>query len=160
MLDLGCGSGHPIAADLIGRGLAVTGVDFAPAMLAIALESLPGGTWIEADLREAAFAPGGFAAVIAWDSQFHLTRDEQRDLIGRVGRWLAPGGRYLFTCGPRDSEGWGRVDAGPVWHASLSLAGYASALEAAGLRVVRFAAEEAESHGHTVLLAVKDGAAG
>ncbi len=83
VLDLGCGSGYPIAAALLARGLAVTGVDFAPAMLAIARQSLPMGHWIEADLTELPDL-GCFDAILGWDSLFHLSPEAQRRLLPRL----------------------------------------------------------------------------
>lgn len=156
VLDLGCGSGHPVAADLLARGFRVTGVDFAPAMLAIARRTLPGGDWIEADIRS--YRPGpGLSAAIGWDSLFHLAAAEQRAVLPRLCAALEPGGRLLFTSGPAAGEAWGRVSGGPVWHESLSPAGYAALLEDAGMAIRRFVAEDRETAGHTVWLARRVG---
>ena len=46
ILDLGCGTGRPIAEDLIRRGYDVTGVDGSAQMLAIARRNLPGAQLI------------------------------------------------------------------------------------------------------------------
>ena len=51
VLDLGCGAGEPIAAWFKAEGFAVTGVDFAPAMLRIARSRWPEGDWRQADMR-------------------------------------------------------------------------------------------------------------
>lgn len=152
VLDLGCGSGHPVAADLLARGFAVTGLDFAEAMLAIARATLPLGTWIAGDMRDLP-VEGRFHAVIAWDSFFHLSGDEQRALIPRIAALLAPGGWFLFTAGPAEGEVWGAVSGGPVWHASLSPAAYAAALQEAGLHLRRFIAEDPDTAGRSVVLA-------
>ncbi|NTT84849.1 class I SAM-dependent methyltransferase [Tabrizicola fusiformis] len=152
VLDLGCGSGHPVAADLLARGFAVTGLDFSEAMLAIARATLPAGDWIAGDMRDLP-VDGPFEAVIAWDSFFHLTGEEQRALIPRIAACLSPGGWFLFTAGPAEGEVWGAVSGGPVWHASLSPAGYATALQEAGLHLRRFIAEDPATAGRTVVLA-------
>lgn len=151
VLDLGCGSGYPIAAALLARGLAVTGVDFAPAMLAIARQSLPMGHWIEADLTELPDL-GCFDAILGWDSLFHLSPEAQRRLLPRLAGWLRPGGHLLFTAGPEAVEAWGAVSGGPVWHASLAPAAYVSLLETAGLQLRRFVAEDPETAGRSVWL--------
>ncbi len=157
VLDLGCGSGHPVAADLLARGFAVTGLDFSGQMLAIARATLPAGRWIEADMRHLPQA-GRFHAVIAWDSFFHLTASDQRALIPRIAAALHPGGWFLFTSGPAEGEVWGAVSGGPVWHASLSPAAYAACLQDAGLHLRRFVAEDPDTAGRTVWLLRRSGA--
>ena len=152
VLDLGCGSGHPVAADLLTRGFAVTGLDFSEAMLAIARAALPAGEWIAGDMRDLPVT-GAFHAVIAWDSFFHLTGAEQQALIPRIAARLHPGGWFLFTAGPAEGEVWGAVSGGPVWHASLSPAAYAACLQDTGLHLRRFVAEDPATSGRTVVLA-------
>jgi trans-aconitate methyltransferase len=103
VLDLGCGAGEPIARFFIGRGLDLTGVDAAPAMIAICKERFPDAAWVEADMRGLVL-PLRFNAIVAWDSFFHLTRDEQRAMFPVFKKHIAPGGLLLFTSGPRDGE--------------------------------------------------------
>jgi SAM-dependent methyltransferase len=130
----------------------VTGVDFAPAMLALASARFPGEIWIEADMSRLDLGRR-FAGIVAWDSLFHLTADEQRALVPRLADHLLPGGALLFTSGPDAGEAWGSVGGMPVYHASLSPAGYAGLLEASGLIVRAFIAEDRECAGHSVWLA-------
>jgi SAM-dependent methyltransferase len=152
ILDLGCGAGEPIAAHLVAAGHEVTGVDFAPAMLARARARFPAETWVEADMRTLDLGRR-FGGIVAWDSFFHLAADEQRALIPRLAGHLVPGGALLFTAGPDAGEAWGAVVGAPVWHASLSPAGYAGALEASGLLVRGFLAEDPDCAGRSVWLA-------
>jgi hypothetical protein len=95
--------------------------------------------------------------VIAWDSLFHLTPADQRVALHRIAAHLAPGGRLLTTVGPRAGEARGRVcavgDERSVYHASLSPRGYLDALEAAGLELRAFVAEDPACDRHSVLLA-------
>lgn len=140
ILDLGCGAGEPIAAWLVGQGRAVTGVDFAAPLLDRARARLP-GEWILADMR-ALDLGRRFAGILAWDSFFHLTKVEQRAMFPRFARHLAPGGALMFTSGTEAGEAIGAVDGRALHHASLSPAGYAACLEAAGLEVRAFVAED------------------
>jgi len=155
VLDLGCGAGEPIAAWLIGQGFAVTGVDFAPGMLAIARQRWPEGDWREADMRTLDL-PDRFDGIVSWDAFFHLTPDAQRGVIPRLARHLLPGGALMLTVGPRAGEATGTVEGAPVYHASLAPAEYATRLEVAGLRLTGFLAEDPDCDRHTVLMAVKD----
>ena len=125
VLDLGCGAGEPIAAWLIGRGHPVTGLDFAPAMLAIARARWPAGDWRRGDMR-ALDLPERFGGVVAWDSFFHLTAEEQRGTLPRMARHVAPGGALLTTVGPRAGAVAGRVAGLRVHHASLDVSEYAA----------------------------------
>ena len=54
ILDLGCGTGVPIARYLIEHGCEVTGVDAAPAMIDLAGARFPTMTWLVHDMRELA----------------------------------------------------------------------------------------------------------
>jgi SAM-dependent methyltransferase len=58
LLDLGCGTGRPIAEWFIERGWEVTGVDAAGAMIALCRERFPEATWIEHDMRRSRSASG------------------------------------------------------------------------------------------------------
>ena len=51
VLDIGCGGAEPMAGYLIGKGFAVTGVDSAPAMIALCRERHPGQQWMVHDMR-------------------------------------------------------------------------------------------------------------
>jgi 2-polyprenyl-3-methyl-5-hydroxy-6-metoxy-1,4-benzoquinol methylase len=152
VLDLGCGGGEPIARWLIERGFAVTGVDVAEPMLAICRRRWPGGEWLHGDMR-ALDLGRRFAGIVAWDSLFHLTAEDQQATFPLVARHLAPGGAFLFTSGPEAGEAVGAVEGLPVYHASLSPAGYAAALEAAGLVARAFRTEDPDCAGHSVWLA-------
>lgn len=66
-LDIGCGSGMAarIAAD---KGAAVSGVDAAPALLAIARDRTPAGDFQQADLEDLPFADASFDVVASFNA--------------------------------------------------------------------------------------------
>jgi trans-aconitate methyltransferase len=103
VLDLGCGTGDPIARLLLERGCRVTGVDSSPSLLAIARERLPEGEWLVGDLRTLDL-DRRFDAVLAWHSFFHLSIEDQRATIPRLAAHAAPGAALCFTSGPRHGE--------------------------------------------------------
>ncbi len=95
ILELGVGTGR-LAIPLAQRGLAVTGVDASPAMLA-ALSVKPGSDTVEAVLGDMADPPVGasrFAVVfVAYNTLFNLvTVEGQRTCLTNAARLLAPGG--------------------------------------------------------------------
>lgn len=152
VLDLGCGTGEPIARFLLKRGLRVTGVDAATAMLALARRRLPQGEWIAADMRGLALGRR-FAAVVAWDGFFHLEADDQRAMFDVFAAHAAPAARLLFTSGPAAGEAVGSLEDRPLFHASLDPEEYEALLARAGFRVLAHAPRDAASRGHTVWLA-------
>ncbi|KHA53364.1 class I SAM-dependent methyltransferase [Sulfitobacter geojensis] len=155
VLDVGCGSGDPIARWFIAEGFSVTGTDFSPPMLDILRDRWPSGDWRLADMRSLELGEC-FDGLIAWNSFFHLTQDEQRVVLPRFARHLKTGGTLLVTVGPREGETTGTVGGETVYHASLSPAEYATALENCGLRLTGFLAEDPETQQHSVLMAHKD----
>lgn len=152
VLDVGCGSAEPIAAHLIGQGCTLTGVDFAPAMLAIARQRFPDRDWLEADMRTLSLGKT-YDGVLSWNAFFHLTRDEQRQTIPRLAEHVAPGGSLMLTIGPEDGEALGHVDGKPVYHASLAQKEYESILRTAGFAKIEFALEDPTCDYHSVVLA-------
>lgn len=101
VLDLGCGTGRPIAEDLVARRMRVTGVDHSPAMLDLARRRMPEQEWIVASLET--FKPAGmFDAVVAWDSLFHIPREAHGGILRRARAALPRGGRVALTVGGSD----------------------------------------------------------
>lgn len=152
VLDLGCGHGYPIAAMLLARGLAVTGIDASEPLLAHARATLPAGDWRLGDLRALELA-GRFDGILAWYSSFHLTGAEQAALIARLGDLAAPGAPLMITTGPHAGIAIGEWQGEPLFHASLSVAAYAAALDGAGFDVLTFAAGAPVQPGPSVWLA-------
>lgn len=152
VLDLGCGGGWPVAVTLAAAGCRVTGIDTAPALLALACARLPRHCWLRRDMR-GPLPRRRFDGIIAWDSAFHLAQADQRRLIRRLAAVAAPDAAVMLTSGPRHGEAMGRLGEEPLFHASLSAAAYRSLLAAAGFRVLAHAAEDPLCGGRTVWLA-------
>ncbi|MEQ1103805.1 class I SAM-dependent methyltransferase [Acinetobacter ursingii] len=154
VLDLGCGSGHPIAAYLIENGCQVTGIDRSEVMLEMARESFPEQTWIDADMRHFHFDQQ-FDGILAWDSFFHLTPDDQREMFAQFSAHAKLGAALMFTSGPSHGEAIGEMFGEPLYHASLDAEEYRALLAQYGFDVVKMVAEDPECTGHTVWLAKK-----
>jgi cyclopropane fatty-acyl-phospholipid synthase-like methyltransferase len=103
VLDLGCGTGRPMAEAALARGHRVVGVDQSRELLARAAQRFPGAAWIEADITASDLAsrvpPGPYAAALCWDALFHLPRALHEPLAAAVAAMLAPGGRFMITAG-------------------------------------------------------------
>jgi trans-aconitate methyltransferase len=72
LVDIGCGSGEPIARHLIDRGVEVTGVDSSPEMMALFAHNFPSYSAQVADMRTLSLSRR-FDGLLAWNSFFHLS---------------------------------------------------------------------------------------
>ena len=54
LLDIGCGSGEPIARHFLAKGHAVTGIDSAPSLVALCRQRFPQAAWQVWDMRRLA----------------------------------------------------------------------------------------------------------
>ena len=152
VLDLGCGSGKPLADYFLTQDAVLVGVDFAPAMIEIASRHYSNANWIVADMT-ALPDLGAFDAIVSWDGFFHLSPEQQRASLPRILTLLKPQGRLLLTVGPGAGEVDGWVEGEQVYHASLSIEEYCSLLEQAGLSLMTFCPEHKQTFGRSVLLA-------
>jgi SAM-dependent methyltransferase len=152
VLDIGCGSAEPIGRFVIDGGYAVTGIDAAPAMIKICKRRFPNASWFVADMRTLALGQR-FDGLIAWDSFFHLSPQDQRRMFPLFRAHAAPDAALLFTSGPRHGEAIGSFHGEPLYHASLAAAEYGSLLNGNGFEVITTVAEDPSCGGHTVWLA-------
>jgi SAM-dependent methyltransferase len=99
VLDLGCGSGVPVARDLTAAGVQVTGVDISEVQIRRARDLVPGAEFIRADATTLDFSKDSFDAIVSFYALIHIPLEEQPSLLERVATWLRPGGWFLGTTG-------------------------------------------------------------
>lgn len=155
ILDLGCGSGEPIARYFIENGYRVVGIDSSPSLIEMCRARFPASEWIVADMRRLDL-DRRFDGILAWDSFFHLGMDEQRALFPRFALYSLPGAPLLFTSGPVEGEAIGTYRGEPLYHASLGPAEYEHLLVANGYLVRAHVPEDPLCGQHTVWLATYD----
>jgi len=152
ILDIGCGSGAPMAEHLVDQGFAVVGVDTSPSLIALCRERFPQQSWHVADMRTLALQES-FGGLLAWDSFFHLAHDDQRRMFPIFKRHASPHAALMFTSGTSHGEAIGSYRGEPLYHASLAPKEYRALLESNGFRLVAHIAEDPTCGGHTVWLA-------
>jgi len=152
VLDIGCGSGEPIARYLVEKGCAVTGIDAAPTMIDLFRHNLPHQESQLIDMRTLSLGRL-FNGLLAWDSSFHLSHDHQRAMFPIFRKHAAPRAALLFTSGPSHGEAMGTLDGEPLDHASLDAAEYRDLLHLNGFDVVAHAIEDPDCGLHTIWLA-------
>lgn len=152
ILDLGCGSGLPIARYFAGLGHEVTGIDSAPDMIARFRSNLPAQEGHVADMRTLSLERR-FDGIIAWNSFFHLNHRDQRAMFRTFADHAAPGAALMFTSGPAHGEALGELEGDTLYHASLAPEEYRDRLDEAGFDVIDHVAEDASCGNLTIWLA-------
>jgi SAM-dependent methyltransferase len=94
LLDVATGPGF-IAGAAAERGSAVSGLDFAAAMVAAARRNFPAIDFREGDAQALPFDASSFDAVVMNFGMLHLAQPDRA--IAEARRVLRPGGRYAFT---------------------------------------------------------------
>jgi ubiquinone/menaquinone biosynthesis C-methylase UbiE len=135
ILDLGCGSGEPIARDILAAGRQLIGVDSAPSMISICRDRFATATWIVEDMRRLRLGDC-FGGIIAWHSFFHLTADDQEQMFAQFAAHASPGAALMFTSGTQRGEAIGNWQGEPLYHASLDTDEYATLLARHGFSIV------------------------
>ncbi|KIF79830.1 class I SAM-dependent methyltransferase [Noviherbaspirillum autotrophicum] len=98
ILDLGCGTGRPMAEYAVYRGYCIIGVDQSESLLDLAKARLPQQHWILSPIETVEIG-NGYAGAIIWDSLFHIQRSEHESILRKVVDGLPPGGRLMLTVG-------------------------------------------------------------
>ena len=151
ILDLGCGTGEPIAEYLIGRGFRVTGVDSSCRMIDLCKRRFPNQEWIMNDMRRIKF-DRTFDGVLAWDSLFHLNHVDQQLMFSVFRAYANSCAPLMFTAGPEHGEA-----VNPLWdellyHASFSKEEYDALLKKNGFEIVDLALHDEECGDHCIYL--------
>jgi len=152
ILDIGCGSGEPIAGYLIGNGYDVTGIDSSLPLIELCRARFPEKLWAVADMRKLALGRR-FDGLIAWHSFFHLKAEDQRRMFGIFGQHANDGAALMFTAGPGHGEAVGSFQGKPLYHASLAREEYESLLAMHGFRLLDHTLEDPDCGGATIYLA-------
>ena len=165
VLDLGCGTGNPIAKHIVARGFRVVGVDQSKEMLKIAKTIIPEAEFIHGDMVEIQFAEK-FAAIVAWDSIFHVERQHHSVIFRKLADSLDFGGRLLLSVGGSDAEDSASDDSisegftSEMFGHTFFYSGYApklarKLLEAEGFEIEVWEVDDPSSRGHIAVIAKK-----
>lgn len=154
ILDLGCGTGEPIAQYFIEKDCLITGIDGSAKMIDFCKKRFPNECWIISDMRNFVLKDQ-FDAVLAWHSFFHLSQQDQRDMFAIFAGHLKSGGILPFTSGVEQGEVWGNNGGENLYHASLSIEEYQALLKQNDFEIILHKIEDPECGEATVWIAKK-----
>lgn len=103
ILDAGCGPGR-VGGELARRGHTVVGVDVDPLLIEAARADHPGSRWFVGDLAELDLPAEGVTepfdiVVMAGNVMTFLAPGSEAEVLRRIWRHLAPGGRLVVGFG-------------------------------------------------------------
>ena len=104
---------------LIDQGFAVDGIDSSAKLIALWRERFPNRCWHLADMRDLSLEKT-FDGLLAWDSFFHLSHDDQRRMFPVFRRHASRRAALIFTSGTSHGEAIGSYHGEPLYHASLA----------------------------------------
>ncbi len=96
ILDVGCGSGKPIAAYLVEKGFDVYGVDISSKLIDYAKQVIPENKLFVSDICDF-LTDIKFDAIVCWFSLFHIHADHHLDVLKKFHAFLKPKGILLIT---------------------------------------------------------------
>jgi len=104
VLDVGCGTGVPVAKFLVEAGFEVVGIDFSEKMLKLARKNVPQATFVRKNMTKMDFGDNSFDGLTAFYSIIHVPREKHSLLFKSFNRILRPDGIMLVCMGPDDWE--------------------------------------------------------
>ena len=138
ILDVGCGTGYPIADYLSKQGFSVTGIDPAENMLKKAKDlRLESAVFIKSDLFSYE-TEEKFEAVVAFDSIFHIEIEKQPRIYPKIASLLNPGGLFLFTGGKEKGNVQGQMFGREFHYGALNAEDVKNRLQAENFEILEF----------------------
>ncbi|WP_165482661.1 class I SAM-dependent methyltransferase [Legionella gresilensis] len=96
ILDVGCGSGKPIAKYLKDKGFDVYGIDISPKQLEYAKQIIAKDKLFNTDILNFSTSIK-FEAIICWFTLFHIHISLHEEVLRKLHRLLKPQGLLLIT---------------------------------------------------------------
>ena len=152
ILDLGCGMGEPIAEYFINKHYNVTGVDGSKSLIDLARSRFKNTKFFVSDMRDINFREK-FDVIIAWNSLFHLSQNDQRKMFGVFESHIAVNGTLLFTTGPSNGEVWSDNGGENLYHASCNQEEYKQLLSHHHFEIITYKIEDEHCGNASVWLA-------
>ena len=147
VIDLGCGTGIPLARVLADMGFSVIGLDSSEKMVNSFRKNLPESTVLNALIQEFDYSEYMFEGALCWGCLFHLKPNDQVKLLNKIFKSIQTGGRFLFTSAQESGSKKGEMDGVEFHYYSLGSKKYNKIAEKAGAKLIR----EYEDDGYVYL---------
>jgi len=104
ILDVGSGTGIPVARFFVDHGFSVTGIDISEKMLELAKENAPEAEFFQLDMNDLDFPEDSFHCITALYSLFHVPKEKHQSVLENFIRMLKPEGILFFCVGSKGGD--------------------------------------------------------
>ena len=146
IVDLGCGTGQPLASTLKEMGLNVIGVDSSSKMAEKFHANFPQFEIHHSTIQDYEFAESPIYGALCWGCLFHLPPEAQILLLNNVFTALSTGGRFLFTSAKEKDQTTGRMNGIVFNYYSLGSDQYQQLASAAGCKLIHESEDQAKNY--------------
>ena len=105
ILDLGCGTGLPVAKFFAEGGYNVTGIDLSDKMIRLAKENVPDAVFYTDNIINTDLSENSFDLIVSFYCLFHLRKEPQKVLFNKIMHWLKTDGYAYFTLATKEYTG-------------------------------------------------------
>lgn len=105
ILDIGCGSGKPIANYFFQHNHKIIGIDISDEQIKLAKQNVPVGNFEVKDMSELKNNEYRVDAVVSFYAIFHIPKEEHLSLLKKINSFLPEKGFILITMGASEWEG-------------------------------------------------------
>lgn len=121
VLDIGCGTGYPVANYMALRNFNVTGIDISRKMIDKAKTlRLKNAVFIKRDILD--FTTDTlYDGVIAFDSIWHIEKNRQPEAYRKIAALMKSGAYFIFTAGNRNDETTGAMFNQKFYYGALGV---------------------------------------
>lgn len=156
ILDLGCGSGKPIAEFFLNKDHNVIGLDISEKQIELAKRNFPKGEFVVKDISLLKKNEFTVDAVVSFYTIFHIPRELQLNLYQKINSFLNVGGKIMLTLGSFDWEG--NVDdfyGDKMYWSQFNKEKNHELLEKAGLKILIDEIDKNDEYNHQIVIAEK-----
>lgn len=146
VVDLGCGTGVPLATKLNDMGLRVIGVDSSAKMIDAFKANLPGSETHLTSIQDYVFSNCTISGALCWGCMFHLRPEDQISVLNNVFGSVSIGGRFLFTSAKENDSKTGEMDGVEFSYYSLGSDKYNKLAIKAGWKLIHESEDEDKNH--------------
>ncbi len=93
-----------------------------------------------------------YSGIVAWDSIFHIPREQHLEVFKKLKQWLVPGGTLLISLGGSDWEGTSEMFDHEFFYSGFEPDESLKLLEDAGFEILLSEMDDPGSRGHVAVL--------